>query len=155
MVNIIISSIGKETETWQSQALSFYTKRIRTFATLKDQTYPTPKRLNRPVELLKAQERESLISALPKQCFTYVLDERGQVLTSQKLAQSIEMATMQCSNIAFLLGGPDGHAPQTRDCADKIIALSAFTLPHILAKIMLCEQVYRALSIIHQHPYHR
>lgn len=155
MVNIIISSIGKETETWQSEALHFYGKRIRSFATLKDCTHPTPKRHNRAVALLKAQEHEQLISVLPKQCYIFVLDERGQNLNSQKLASCMETATMQCSTVAFLVGGPDGHTPMAYDCADKIIALSAFTLPHILAKIMLYEQVYRALSIINQHPYHR
>lgn len=154
-MNIIIGSIGKESENWQHEAIQFYAKRIGSFATLKEITHTAPKRLNRPIEAMRQQEHQLLTTTLPKQRYTIVLDERGKTLSSHQLAQLIDGATMHCSTIAFLLGGADGHAAITRQEADKVIALSAFTLPHILAKIMLYEQVYRSLSIIHQHPYHR
>lgn len=83
------------------------------------------------------------------------LDERGRTLTTAELAGKLESWLTGGEDLAFLIGGPDGLAPELKRSAALTMRLSSFTLPHGLARVVLCEQLYRALSILDNHPYHR
>ena len=84
------------------------------------------------------------------------LDERGQHLSSEKFAQFIGTHRDEgMREMNFLIGGADGHSKQMRARADKILALGTMTWPHMLARVMLAEQLYRATTILSGHPYHR
>ena len=83
------------------------------------------------------------------------MDERGSQLTTAKLADSITGWMRNGGDTAFLLGGADGLDTEIKNSADEILALSAMTLPHGLARVLLAEQLYRAVSLINRHPYHR
>ena len=103
-----------------------------------------------------ADEAAYLWSTAPSGVTTIVLDERGSSLSSEQFAQLIrKFADSAQSDLAFLLGGPDGHAPETRTKANHVIALGSMTWPHRLARIMVLEQIYRAVTIMVNHPYHR
>jgi 23S rRNA (pseudouridine1915-N3)-methyltransferase len=84
-----------------------------------------------------------------------ILDERGTRLTSVQLAERTEAWQRDGRDVVFVIGGADGIDPAFKATADEAIRLSDMTLPHALARVFLLEQVYRAWSLLHNHPYHR
>ena len=87
---------------------------------------------------------------------TVVLDERGRALSSTELAAILgRWRDEGVREVRFLLGPADGHDPATRDSADLLLAFGPATWPHLLARAMLAEQLYRAYTILTGHPYHR
>ena len=103
-----------------------------------------------------AEEEALLWSAAPAGAYAVALDERGKAPTSQGFAEKLRLLADRGQNdIIFMLGGPDGHAPATREKADELLALGPMTWPHRLARIMLLEQIYRSVTILVNHPYHR
>lgn len=104
----------------------------------------------------QAEEAKFLIDSLPKGAKIVVLDERGDNMKSTELAHKIENWVVNgCSDICFLIGGADGHLPQTRERADLLLSFGKLTLPHMLMRAVLAEQIYRVQTIINGHPYHR
>jgi 23S rRNA (pseudouridine1915-N3)-methyltransferase len=102
------------------------------------------------------EEAVLLFSAMPSKAFTIVLDEKGKELSSSGFAEFIRRHLEQgTADLAFLIGGPDGHAKSTRDRAGLLLSLGAMTWPHRLARVMLLEQIYRSVTILAGHPYHR
>jgi len=84
------------------------------------------------------------------------LDERGKLFSSRDLASWLgKRRDAGCRDVAFLIGGPDGHAAAVLDEADLVLSLGPLTLPHGLARVVLAEQIYRATTILTGHPYHR
>jgi len=101
-------------------------------------------------------EAKFLLQSIPIGAKVIVLDERGENLKSQELAKKIENWQISgCSAICFLIGGADGHLEQTRNRADLVLSFGKLTLPHILMRAVLTEQIYRMQTIINGHPYHR
>lgn len=88
--------------------------------------------------------------------FRVVLDETGRALTSRAFAEVIRAARDRgVRRVCFLVGGADGHGTAARDGAGLMLSLSAMTLPHGLARVVLAEQIYRAVTLLAGHPYHR
>jgi 23S rRNA (pseudouridine1915-N3)-methyltransferase len=107
-------------------------------------------------ELRKGDEATRLWSAVPPEASAIVLDERGQALTSAAFAALIKaQADQGTRQLSFLIGGPDGHAPETRSKAFKTLSFGPMTYPHRLLRVLLLEQIYRAVTILVNHPYHR
>lgn len=101
-------------------------------------------------------EAALLSDASPDPSFRIVLDERGKALSSDDFASGLRRHLDQGTNaLTFLVGGPDGHAPQTRSAAGLLLSFGPMTWPHRLARVMLAEQIYRAITILARHPYHR
>lgn len=101
-------------------------------------------------------EAAFLTSSIPSGAKTVVLDERGVNISSKELANIVaEWQTQGCSDICFLIGGADGHLQSTRDRADLVLSFGKLTLPHILMRAVLVEQIYRVQTILSGHPYHR
>lgn len=104
----------------------------------------------------KAEEAERLLKAAGPTAVRVILDEAGRSLTSREFADWIRRQRDDgAGQIAFLIGGPDGHGSAVRSGARLVLSLGALTLPHGLARAMLAEQLYRATTIIAGHPYHR
>ncbi len=103
----------------------------------------------------KAEEAKLIAAALPPKAFVIVLDERGPSLSSEAFATSLKRQIDASADIAVVIGGPDGHSAETRDNADLIVSFGAMTWPHRLVRVMLFEQIYRAVTIMAGHPYHR
>lgn len=101
-------------------------------------------------------EADLLRRALPDNAFLCCLDERGTVLSSPKFADKIaEWRDAGQQDLAFVIGGADGIAPALRDDARFSLSFGKMVWPHMLARVMLCEQLYRAASILAGLPYHR
>lgn len=109
----------------------------------------------RDVKERKADEAARLAAAVPEGAAMIVLDESGEQLSSETLAGRIARWRDEGRDIAFVLGGPDGLDGKVRDKADTVLAFGRATWPHQLARIMLLEQIYRAVTILSGHPYHR
>ena len=104
----------------------------------------------------KAEEARALLKAAAKESRRIVLDERGKSLTSEAFAGLLRRQRDDgASGLTFLVGGPDGHGEEASVGALLKLSLSALTLPHGLARVVLTEQVYRAVTLIAGHPYHR
>lgn len=104
---------------------------------------------------IQAGEAERLRAACPKPRRLIVLDERGRDLTTADLAKRLARWQEDAVPLCFVIGGADGVADDLKAEADELIRLSSLTLPHGLARLVLCEQLYRAVSILKNHPYHR
>ncbi|WP_119393124.1 23S rRNA (pseudouridine(1915)-N(3))-methyltransferase RlmH [Taklimakanibacter lacteus] len=103
-----------------------------------------------------AAEADLLTGACPDPSFTVVLDERGKALSSEDFAGLLRRHLDQgTGSMAFLIGGPDGHGGELRRKAGLLLSLGPMTWPHRLARVMLSEQIYRAVTILVKHPYHR
>jgi 23S rRNA (pseudouridine1915-N3)-methyltransferase len=101
------------------------------------------------VERIAVKDEKRLMATLPGGARVIVLDERGSDLSTAQFAKLLE------SPAAFVIGGADGLSDATRQDADTLLRLSAMTLPHALAQVVLCEQLYRAATLLTGHPYHR
>ena len=102
------------------------------------------------------EEAAILWAALPPSAHVIALDERGPSHSSEVLASRIgKLADQGVNDLAFLIGGADGHAPETRKKANELLSFGAMTWPHRLVRIMLFEQIYRSVTILLNHPYHR
>ncbi len=101
-------------------------------------------------------ESKVLAAALAPKALTLVLDERGKSLPSEAFSQLLQRHLDQgTQDLAFLIGGPDGHTAETRQKAGQLISFGPMTWPHRLVRVMLFEQIYRAVTIMVNHPYHR
>lgn len=100
-------------------------------------------------------EAEKIITALPAGCVPVVLDERGTQASTRELARWLEEWKAEGGSPAFVIGGADGLDDSVKSRAGKLLGLSKLTLPHALARVLLAEQLYRAVCILKGHPYHR
>jgi len=104
----------------------------------------------------RRSESARLIAAIPPRGFTVVLDERGQPMDSLKFAKWLERLTIdQPHGVNFVMGGDAGLDDAVKQRAQKILTLSAMTLPHQLARVLLLEQIYRACTLMRNIPYHK
>ncbi len=114
------------------------------------------KRLTWPAGFTELPETGGRAPEPQTPCRTVLLDERGRDLTSQEFATILERWRDDGTREArFVLGAADGHSPEERAGADLLLAFGKATWPHLLARAMLAEQLYRATTIIAGHPYHR
>ncbi len=141
-----IIAIGKcKKNSPEAQIIDEYIKRSHWQLTIKEKDNSDQK-----------SEAEFLISSIPHGAKVIALDERGINLKSTELAQIIsDWQTSGISEICFLIGGADGHLQSTRDKADLILSFGKLTLPHMLMRAVLSEQIYRIQTILAGHPYHR
>lgn len=104
----------------------------------------------------KGQEAEQLLKALPTGTVIVALDEHGKNISSEEFADLIDkQRNSGTPAMAFVIGGPDGHGQQLLEQAQTKIALGKLTWPHQIARLLLTEQIYRAITILTGHPYHR
>ena len=114
------------------------------------------KRVQWPTRVTELAERGGAMPALPAGAVTIVLDERGKALSSIELAKKLEAWRDGGKREArFLIGAADGHDEQQRQDADLLLSFGSATWPHLLVRAMLAEQLFRATSILANHPYHR
>ena len=114
------------------------------------------KRIAWPTKLTELPDRGGKIPDLPQGSVTIALDERGQALTSVELAKKLEAWRDGGKREArFLIGAADGHEEAQRRSADLLLSFGPATWPHLLVRAMLAEQLFRATSILANHPYHR
>lgn len=110
---------------------------------------------NKSAEANMLYEASKITEQIPNGSFVIALDERGKIFNSQQFATKIEQITMTNSHICFIIGGADGIHPELKARANMQMQLSSFTFPHGLVRVIILEQIYRAITILENHPYHR
>jgi 23S rRNA (pseudouridine1915-N3)-methyltransferase len=104
----------------------------------------------------KAEEARALLAALPAGAVIIALDETGKARSSAAFSQELaQLRDAGTADVAFAIGGPDGHGPALLEAARLTLALGPMTWPHQIARVLLAEQIYRAITIASGHPYHR
>jgi len=150
-----ILAVGHKLPEWVASGCAEYIKRMpRELPLAVVEVKPEP-RGSKTREQLLAAEKVRLQAALTSYSRMVVLDERGEDLTTMKLAQRLEEWMSEGGDTALLIGGADGIDEELKRRADDCIRLSSLTLPHAMARLILCEQLYRAISVVKNHPYHR
>ena len=154
-MRVRVIAIGTRMPTWVRSACDEYLRRLRGgLAVALTEIEPATRRAGGAGQAV-AREGERLLAALLPSDHVIILDERGRELTTRELAAWLGSRMQQGEDLAFLIGGPDGLAAGVRSRSDLTLALSRLTLPHALARVLLCEQLYRAHCILANHPYHR
>ena len=150
-----ILAVGHKLPDWVAKGCAEYVKRMpRELPLCVVEIKPEP-RSGKSREQLLAAEYVRLQAALQGYRRIVVLDERGVDLTTQQLAQRLDGWMREGGDTAFVIGGADGIDGHLKQRADDTIRLSSLTLPHAMARLVLCEQIYRAHSVLRNHPYHR
>ena len=147
--------MGHKLPDWVAKGCAEYIKRMPRELPLSVVEIKPEPRGSKTREQLLAAEKVRLETALSGFSRIVVLDERGTDLTTVKLAQRLEDWMREGGDTAFIIGGADGIDEELKQRADAMIRLSSLTLPHAMARLVLCEQLYRAVSVVKNHPYHR
>lgn len=152
----LILSIAERAPTWVKQGFDDYAKRLERKLPLTLTELPLgPRGKSLDTKRAVLDEGQRMFAAIPKQHRVIALDGRGETWSSEALAKHIAAWMMDGRNLCFLIGGPDGLAPQCLMAAHQKWSLGPLTLPHALVRIVLAEQLFRAVSQIGNHPYHR
>lgn len=154
-MRLLIVAVGQRIPDWAQTAWDDYAKRFPSELKVELKAVKTEPRGSRTVEQLMAAERKRIEEAIPKGTRIVALDERGTALTTVALAAKLKDWQLGGSDVALVIGGPDGLEPAFRQAAHERIRLSDLTLPHAMVRVLLIEQLYRAWSINANHPYHR
>jgi len=107
------------------------------------------------IDQLKEQEAKQILAELSPADWVVALDVKGKALSTEQLAEGMTKWQLNARNVSILIGGPDGLSQECVNRADQRISLSAMTLPHPLVRVLLIEQLYRAWTILTNHPYHK
>ena len=152
-MKLAIVAMGQRMPAWVDQAFDDYAKRLpRDFAVELTELKPAPR--GKSVPQILALEATRILGACGE-ADVVALDERGPAWTTQAFAQRLARWRDDAQDIAFVIGSADGLDASVKRRAKATLQLSAMTLPHALARIVLIEQVYRAWSLLAAHPYHR
>lgn len=149
-------SIGKPHDETLKKAIDDFTKRINNYFAADWLIIPTAKNAaSLPETELKKQEGKIILSKIPKDDFLILLDETGKQLTSVELANFIQQkTTASIRTLIFLIGGPFGVCDEIKQRANFSWSLSRLVFPHMLVRLILTEQVYRACTILRHEKYH-
>ncbi|MAZ77982.1 MAG: 23S rRNA (pseudouridine(1915)-N(3))-methyltransferase RlmH [Legionellaceae bacterium] len=155
-MQIKLIAVGTKMPSWVVTGFQEYAKRIQGPCTLTLHEIPAQKRdKNTDLARLLQREGDMMLSAIHSNDYVIALDVTGKSYSTEKLSTKLETLMQQGQHISLLIGGPEGLAEQCLARSDERWSLSALTFPHPLVRIIIAEQLYRALSIIKQHPYHK
>jgi 23S rRNA (pseudouridine1915-N3)-methyltransferase len=155
-MKLIIVSVGHKMPDWITAGFNEYTKRMPREAQVSLlEIKPEPRSTGKTTAQIMEAEAQRILAALPQNCLRIALDERGSQPTTRQLAAQMQDWMREGRDIAFIIGGADGLHDSVKRAAQQLLALSSLTLPHALVRVLLAEQLYRAHSLMHNHPYHR
>lgn len=156
MHTIHIIAMGRAQESWQSEAIQQYLTRLRPFAQIRLTELPDEAESPTMTRAVIQQREAALMrKQLPLHSFVVALDETGKACSSSEWAQLLLDEAERGQPITFLLGGAGGLSPELRAEAHRVISLGKHTMPHMLARIVVLEQLYRAETILKGKTYHR
>ncbi len=155
-MKLIIVSVGHKMPEWITAGFNEYTKRMPREAKIGLlEIKPEPRTTGKTTVQIMEAEAQRILAALPQNCLRIALDERGAQPTTRQLAAQMQGWMREGRDVAFIIGGADGLHESVKQAAQHLMALSALTLPHAMVRVLLAEQLYRAHSLLHNHPYHR
>ena len=149
-------SVGERMPSWVTEGFAEYRKRLSRELPIELVEIPLGNRgkSRDPVRAM-ADEGSAVLAAISADTHVVALDGRGRPWSSEQLAANLADWRMLGRDLAILIGGPDGHAPDVLRRAQQSWSLGPLTLPHMLVRLVVAEQLYRATTILAGHPYHR
>lgn len=155
-MKIAILAVGKNMPKWVCEGFTDYLNRLPKDCTVKLIEIPQEKRLkNANIQKICSVEEAKIHAAIPKGASCIALDRAGKMQDTKMLAKCLQSWHDNQQSICFVIGGPEGLSDAFLKQSDAIWSLSGLTFPHPLVRILLIEQIYRAWSIMINHPYHR
>ena len=155
-MKLLIVSVGHKMPDWITAGFNEYAKRMPREARIELlEIKPEPRTTGKTTAQIMEAEAQRIIAALPQSSLRIALDERGAQPTTKQLAAQMQDWMRAGRDIAFIIGGADGLHESVKRAAQQMMALSSLTLPHAMVRVLLAEQLYRAHSLLHNHPYHR
>lgn len=153
---IKLLAVGRNMPDWVNESFADYVKRLPPeFALELVEIRPENRGKNDNISKIIEREGEKLLAAVPAQHTVIALDERGTAWNTPQLAKHLQSWREEQVKLCLMIGGPDGLSEACRQRANYTWSLSALTLPHPLVRVIIAEQIYRAWSILTNHPYHR
>jgi len=147
---------GERAPAWVGQGFAEYQKRLSHWLPLElVEIEPGLRGKGRDAQRAMEEEGRRVLAAMPRGAHVVALEVTGRAHSSEQLAQRLEHWRGQGRDLAFLIGGPEGHAPEVLAAAGETWSLGPLTLPHMLARLLVAEQLYRACAMLANHPYHR
>lgn len=155
-MRLLIVAVGTRMPAWVEAGFDEFARRMpRELPLHLVEVKAEPRTTGKTVDAMMSAEAARIEATLPARCRRVILDERGTDITTKALAQRLEAWQGEGDDVALIIGGPDGLAPALKASADERIRLSSLTLPHALVRPLLAEALYRAWSVLKNHPYHR
>jgi 23S rRNA (pseudouridine1915-N3)-methyltransferase len=155
-MRLLILAIGHKMPEWISAGFNEYAKRMPREAKIElIEIKPEPRSTGKTVAQILAAEAQRIHASLPQDTLCVALDEHGATWTTRQLADQMQEWMRGGRDVAFIIGGADGLHDIMKQSAQQLLSLSAMTLPHAMVRVLLAEQLYRAHSLLHNHPYHR
>jgi|SRR5690242_6740100 len=149
-------AVGERMPGWVAEAFAEYAKRLSRDLPLElVEIKPGARGKGRDDARAMADEGAALLAALSRDAHVIALDGHGAAWSSEQLADQLSKWRMAGCDLAFLIGGPEGHSRAVLDRAHQRWSLGPLTLPHMLVRLVVAEQLYRAVTILNGHPYHR
>jgi len=149
-------AIGNNMPNWVKDGFDEYQSRLRNEVQLKMVEIPAQARKkNADISKILKEEGQKMLAAVPKGARIVGLDVIGKAVTTPELSQMMACWLQGGTDIALLIGGPEGFSDEVKQSFQQSISLSKLTLPHPMVRILVAEQLFRGWSILHNHPYHR
>ena len=153
-MKFLVVAVGNRMPAWVDTGFSEYAGRMPRESRIELVALKPAPRAGDVKRALDAEGRR-ILAALPQGCVRVVLDEHGALVETTALARRVARWRQDGRDVVFVIGGADGLSAAVKQAADFTWSLSPLTLPHGLARVVLAEQLYRAVSILQNHPYHR
>jgi len=156
MLRLALITASNRQPSWVDEGSDEYAQRLRGRCTLEIKTVPLAKRTaSTAVERAVADEGERMLAQVPSGAHVVALVENGKAWSTKDLAAKLESWMQRGAPVCLLVGGPDGLSPVCLAKAQDRWSLSTLTLPHGLVRVIVAEALYRAWSLLENHPYHR
>lgn len=155
-MKLFIIAVGTRMPGWVNEAFQDYVKRMPADCSIElREVKPEARTSGKTTSQMEALEARRIEAQLPAGGIWIALDEHGKDPTSQQLARQFQSWRDEARDVAFIIGGPDGLDAALKARCQGLMRLSSLTLPHGMVRVLLAEQLYRAWSILTNHPYHR
>jgi len=155
-MRIRLITVGNKMPGWVTEGYEEYARRMPRDCAVELVELPlAPRGKSRSAAVAMEREAQAVQAAIGKGDRVIALEVKGRPWSTEQLARKMQDWRMSGANYSLLIGGPDGLAPECRALAESQWSLSPLTLPHPLVRILVIEQLYRAHTILHNHPYHK
>ena len=154
-MHITVVAVGLRQPAWADEAVRDYLGRFPKDFTVVVKEVKAEPRAGQPAAKLMQLEAERIRKAIPAGDIVVAMDEHGRDFTTMDFAKKVDGWKNEGCGVTFLIGGADGLDPELKKGCRMMLRLSSMTLPPAFARVMLVEQIYRAWSILNNHPYHR
>jgi len=154
-VKLRLVAVGSKSPDWVNAGYQEYARRMPRDCAVELVEIAPASRKGWPAERIRVDEGDRMLARIGTADQVVALDVRGRACSTEELARKLGNWRMQGGDVSFLVGGADGLDERCLSRADESLSLSTMTLPHQLVRVMLAEQLYRAWTVLHGHPYHR